>query len=44
MLDYISYPWVLDTTRAKEQLEWKPRYTSEETLRIMLKTHDYNLV
>jgi nucleoside-diphosphate-sugar epimerase len=23
-------------------LGWKPRYTSRETLRIMLETHDYN--
>jgi UDP-glucose 4-epimerase len=44
IVDYTAYPWVLDTTRAKEKLGWKPRYTSKETLRIMLKTHDYNLV
>ena len=42
MVDYTSYPWVLDTTRAKGKLGWKPRYTSRETLRIMLETHDYN--
>ena len=41
MVDYTSYPWVLDTTRTKDKLGWKPRYTSRETLRIMLETHDY---
>ena len=44
MLDYASYSWVMDTTRAKEKLGWKPRYTSRQTLRIMLETHDYNLI
>ena len=44
MVDYTSYPWVLDTTRTKDKLGWKPRYTSRETLRIMLETHDYYLV
>ena len=44
MLDYISYPWVLDTTRAKDQLGWQPRYSSREALRIMLETHDYTLL
>jgi UDP-glucose 4-epimerase len=39
---YSSYSWVLDTTRAKTKLGWKPRYTSRQTLRIMLETHDYN--
>ena len=42
IVDYSSYSWVLDTTRAKNKLGWKPRYTSRETLRIMLETHDYN--
>jgi nucleoside-diphosphate-sugar epimerase len=40
-VDYTSYPWILDTTRAQDLLGWKPRYTSRETLRIMLETHDY---
>ena len=44
IVDYTSYSWVLDTTRAKNKLGWKPRYTSMETLQIMLETHDYNLV
>ena len=44
MVDYTSYPWVLDTTRATDLLGWAPRYTSRETLRIMLETHDYNPV
>jgi UDP-glucose 4-epimerase len=42
IVDYTSYSWVMDTTRAKDKLGWKPRYTSKETLRIMLETHDYN--
>lgn len=41
MVDFTSYPWVLDTTRAKTILGWKPHYTSMQTLRIMLETHDY---
>ena len=41
MVDYTAYSWVMDTTRAKDKLGWKPRYTSRETLRIMLETHDY---
>ena len=44
MLDYTSYSWAMDTTLAKDKLGWKPRYTSRETLRIMLETHDYNPV
>ncbi len=43
IVDYIAYPWVLDTERAKQELGWQPRYTSRETLRIMLETHDYRL-
>ncbi len=42
VVDYSSYPWVVDTTRAKNILGWKPRYTSRQALRIMLETHDYN--
>lgn len=44
IVDYTSYSWVLDTTRAKNKLGWNPLYTSRETLRIMLETHGYNLV
>lgn len=44
IIDYTSYPWVLDTTRAKTILGWKPQYTSRDALRIMLETHDYHLV
>jgi UDP-glucose 4-epimerase len=43
-IDYTAYSWVMDTTRAKEKLGWRPRYTSREALRIMLETHDYKLV
>ena len=43
MIDYMTYPWVLDTTRAKEQLGWKPEYSTKDTFRIMLKTHGYQL-
>ena len=44
IIDYISYPWLMDTTRAKELLGWQPRYSSRETVRIMFETHDYELV
>lgn len=44
IIDYTSYSWTLDTTRAKNKLGWKPRYTSMEALQIMLETHDYDLV
>ena len=39
---YSSYPWVLDTARAKNELGWEPHYTTRQTLQIMLETHDYN--
>jgi UDP-glucose 4-epimerase len=44
LVDYMVYPWVLDTTRAKELLGWQPRYTTRETARIMLETHGFELV
>jgi UDP-glucose 4-epimerase len=44
IIDYTTYPWVLDTTRAKELLCWKPRYDTGETARIMLETHGFRLV
>jgi nucleoside-diphosphate-sugar epimerase len=44
ILNYSSYPWVLDTSRAKKILGWKPKYTSRETAQIMFKTHGYKLV
>ena len=40
-IDYTAYPWVLDTTRAKNELGWQPRYDSRQTLQIMLRTHGY---
>jgi len=44
IVDYTSYPWVVDTKRAKELLGWKPQYTSKDTLRIMFRTHGYTIV
>lgn len=44
IVDYTSYPWVVDTTKAKERLGWKPKYTSKDTLRIMFRTHGYTVV
>jgi hypothetical protein len=38
-----SYSWVLDTTRAKDELGWQPCYHSRQALQIMLKTHGYHL-
>jgi UDP-glucose 4-epimerase len=44
LIGYTRYPWVLDTTRAKELVGWKPRYDTRETVRIMLETHGFELV
>jgi len=44
IVNYTSYPWVVDTTRAKDILGWKPEHTSKETVKIMFETHDYDLV
>ena len=44
VVDYVAYPWVLDTSRAKEILGWEPKYTSKETIKIMFDTHGYKLV
>jgi UDP-glucose 4-epimerase len=44
IIDYGAYPWVMDTTRAKELLGWEPKYSSRETIRIMFETHGYTLV
>jgi len=43
LIDYIMYPWVLDTTRAKKLLGWQPEYSTKDTFRIMLETHGYQL-
>lgn len=43
IVSYLAYPWVLDTTRAREQLGFTAEYTTEETVRIMFETHDYRL-
>lgn len=43
IIDYMAYPWVLDTTRAHEQLGFTPRYSTEETVRIMFATHGYTI-
>ena len=44
-IDYSAYPWVLDTTRAKELLGWRPRYSTYETAKIMFASHaGYRLV
>ena len=34
----------VDTTKAKEMLGWKPKFTSSDTLRIMFQTHGYTVV
>jgi nucleoside-diphosphate-sugar epimerase len=31
-----SHPAIMDTTKAKEQLGWRPRYSGREALRSML--------
>jgi nucleoside-diphosphate-sugar epimerase len=37
-VEAISHPAIMDTTKAKEQLGWKPRYTGVEALRETLRT------
>lgn len=32
-LDYLRYPWVGDLSRMRDELQFTPRYTAEETLR-----------
>jgi UDP-glucose 4-epimerase len=44
IIDYTTYPWVLDTTRAKELLGWQPRYDTREAARIMLEAQGFQLV
>ena len=44
LIDYMAYPWVLDTSRARELLGFEPEYSTEQTARIMFETHGYNLV
>jgi nucleoside-diphosphate-sugar epimerase len=41
IFNYIAYPWILDTKRAKQDLGWQPKHTSRVTQRIMLETHGY---
>ena len=43
VVDDTPYPWVVDTTRAKEQLGWRPKYTSRDTLKILFRTHGYTV-
>ncbi|MBF0449850.1 MAG: NAD-dependent epimerase/dehydratase family protein [Candidatus Magnetomorum sp.] len=34
-VDYNTYPWVLDTQRAKKLLGWQPQYSTQKTIEIM---------
>jgi UDP-glucose 4-epimerase len=43
LVDYMTYPWVVDVTRARELLGFAPIYTTSQTARIMFETHGYNL-
>jgi len=43
LIDYMCYPWVLDISRARELLGFEPEYTTEQTARIMFKTHGYKI-
>ena len=38
--NYLAYPWVMDISRAKRLLGWIPQYTSQETLQVLLDTHE----
>ncbi len=37
-IDYITYPWVMDSSRLTEQLGFEFRYTTRETLEIMFRS------
>jgi nucleoside-diphosphate-sugar epimerase len=39
-VEALSAPAVMDTTKAKEQLGWRPRYTGLEALRATLRPGD----
>jgi UDP-glucose 4-epimerase len=39
ILDFFRYPWTLDTTRAREVLGFRPKYSSEETFSIAWKAY-----
>lgn len=30
--DYLRYPWIVDTRRMREELQFEPRYTADETI------------
>ena len=36
-VEAISHPSIMDTTKAKEQLGWRPRYTGLESLRATIR-------
>lgn len=37
-LDFLRYPWVVDTTRVQQELRYRYRYSSRETLDVMLES------
>ena len=37
IVEYSTYPWVLDTQRAKKILGWQPQYSTRQTVEIMFK-------
>lgn len=43
IVDYMTYPWVLDISRARDLLGFTPRYSTRETIRIMFETHGYKV-
>jgi len=43
LIDYMRYPWVLHTGRARDLLGFEPRYSTEETARIMFETHGFKI-
>jgi len=37
-VDFSTYPWILDTQKAKKLLGWQPQYSTRETIEIMYKS------
>jgi UDP-glucose 4-epimerase len=38
-LDYLRYPWVADLARMRQELDFAPRYTAEESVREFAERH-----
>ena len=43
LIDFMRYPWVLDNSRLCEELGFEFRYSSRETVEVMLRSKGYDL-